>query len=465
MKMTQLIGTFICLAGIVWLFYLDRESDARPSPALWIPTLWLLICGSRSVTEWLALKPVVTLAQQYSESSPIDAAVYGFLIAAGLVVLNSRWPRVRGFLWQNLPLLLFVAYCLLSILWSDFPFIAFKRWSKSVGDMVMVMIVLTDPHPKQAVQYLFKRIAFVLIPLSVLFITCYPDLGSGYSPGDGTVMYFGVTTFKNLLGVLAMVCGLFSLWAFIRAYEDREMANRRRHLIAHGIIFPAACWLIVKADSMTSLACMALAGAVMILAGQRKILRWQAGVPIVIATAILMPLVVLFVSSFGGLLHAVGRSATLTDRTLIWQAVLAMHTNPWFGTGFESFWLGNRLQEVWHLSVDGIQEAHNGYLEVYLNLGWIGLVLLGGIIVTGYARAISALHRDRQDARLRVALLTAALIFSMTEAGFRMLSLTWLVFLLVASEGSTILAAKETTKLRGLSWMRSMPAKQLRILR
>jgi exopolysaccharide production protein ExoQ len=203
----------------------------------------------------------------------------------------------------------------------------------------------------------------------------------------------------------------------------------------------------------------------MVLAGWRTMLRWPAAVPLSIATAVLLPLMAVFVSAFGGLIHALGRNTTLTDRTLIWQAVLALHANPWVGAGFESFWLGNRLQEVWHMSVNGIQEAHNGYLEIYLNLGWIGIVLLGGVIFTGLSRAIRMLHRDRQEGRLRIALLTAALIFSMTEAGFRMLSLMWLAFLFAASESPKVSVVREAKAIPGLSWMRGAQTKQLRILR
>jgi exopolysaccharide production protein ExoQ len=463
--MTQILGTFVCLAIIAWLFYLDRDPDARPSPALWIPTVWLLICGSRSVSEWLLMKQTVPLAQQYSESSPIDAAFYAVLLVAGVVVLNFRSRRVAQFLRQNLPILLFVAYCALSVMWSDSPFIAFKRWSKSVGDLIMVMIVLTDREPEHAIHSLFKRITFILLPLSVLLITCFPDLGSGYNAEDMTVMYFGVTTFKNLLGVLAMLCGLYSLWSVMRAYETREMANRRRHMLAHAFVLATAFWLIFKADSMTSLACLLLAGAAMILAGHRSILRWQAGAYAVVAAVILLPLTALFVSSSGALFHVVGRNSTLTGRTLIWHAVLMLRTNPWLGTGFESFWLGSRLPEVWHMSVDGIQEAHNGYLETYLNLGWFGLAFLAGIIITGYRHAFAALRRNRHAGRLRVAFLTAALIFSMTEAGFRMLSPMWLAFLLAASEIPAPLSTNEPGRAADPLWLRPQQPTQVRILR
>jgi exopolysaccharide production protein ExoQ len=463
--MMQLIGTIACIAGVAWLFYLDRDPESRSSPALWIPTFWLLICGSRSVTEWLAMRPAVSLAKQYSESSPIDAAFYAILIASAFTVLNFRYGRVKSFLRQNLPLLLFFAYCAISVLWSDYPFVALKRWCKSVGDLVMIMIVLTDLQPKQAFRQLFKRAAFLLLPLSVLLIGCYPDLGTGYNPEDRTVMYFGVTTFKNMLGLIAMVCGLFSLWQAVCAYEDRAMRNRRGHMLAHSIVFIIAGWLIVQANSMTSLACLVLAGTVMILVGQRSASRWYAGVPLIAAAALIVPAIALFVDPLGPLLHSLGRNSTFTGRTLIWQAVLSLHTDPWFGTGFESFWLGNRLERVWHMSVDRIQEAHNGYLELYLNLGWCGILLLGAFVVSGYARGIAAVRHDRQNGRIRLAFLTATLIFSMTEAGFRMLTPIWFAFLLSASECPLPLVEREVKRSRELCWLRISPAKQVRILR
>lgn len=462
--MMQLIGTTVCFAGIAWLFYLDRDPEERPLPSLWIPTVWLLINGSRSLSTWLHMDPSISLAQQYTESSPLDAVFYGFLIAAGVLVLNYRSQQVKGFLRQNVPLLLFISFCLLSVLWSDYPLIAFKRWCKSVGDLVMVMIVLTDPQPKTAIRHLFKRAAFVLLPLSVLFIQCYPDLGSAYSPEDMTLTYFGVTTFKNLLGMISMVCGLLSLWAFLRAYEYRWIRSRARHMIAHGVVVGTAIWLIVTADSMTSLSCLVLAGSVMVLVRQRWITRWRGGVHVIMATALAVPLFALFAGSFGTLIHSLGRNATLTGRTAIWKAVLSIHTSPLLGAGFESFWLGDRLERVWNMSVQGIQEAHNGYIELYLNLGWLGLFLLSVLIVTGYYRAIVALRRDQDEGALRLALLTAALIFSMTEAGFRMLSPIWFAFLLAIAQPPAILLYREGKRIPGLFWLRASPLKQIRIL-
>jgi O-antigen ligase len=462
--MTQLLGTIVCIASIAWLFALDRDARVQSSKAVWIPTIWLLINSSRAVSTWFQMTPAVSLAQQYSEGSPIDAAVYGILTIAGALVLNFRSRQVRAFLQSNLPLLVFFSYCALSIAWSDHSFIAFKRWSKSLGDLVMIMVILTDPYPLVAIKRVFSRTAFVLLPLSVLFIKCYPDLGSAYSSEDMTMMYFGVTTFKNLLGMISMVFGLSSLWSFIGAYVERQMPHRTKHLVAHGLTIATAIWLIVTADSMTSLSCLFLAGAVMVLISQRWAARWRGCPHVFVCSAIALPLFALFINTMGTLVHTLGRNSTLTGRTSIWKAVLSLHTNPLLGTGFESFWLGNRLEYVWNMSVKGIQEAHNGYIELYLNLGWLGLILLGWLILTGYRNAVDAFRNNPQDGRFKLAFLTAAIIYSLTEAGFRMLTPVWLAFLLAIAGSPSSLAPRRRNGSPDQHWDRAVGTKQVRIL-
>ena len=46
------------------------------------------------------------------------------------------------------------------------------------------------------------------------------------------------------------------------------------------------------------------------------------------------------------------------------------------GTGYYSFWQGNRLRQVSDGFMSDLNESHNGYLETYLNSGYIGVVLL-----------------------------------------------------------------------------------------
>lgn len=426
----SLIATIITAGLILGLFYLAREKDRRTSRALWIPVIWLLLVCSRPVSMWLHINREVTLSDQYTEGSPLDATVYGLLILAAGLTLNRRAAQLKQFLKVNLPVLLFFAYCALSVAWSDNPAIAAKRCVKAIGDVLMILVMITDAEPDLALRRMFGRIGFVLLPLSILFIKYFPSMGSAYNPSDRVMMYFGVTTFKNLLGVLCMFCGLGALWSLLRANQDRALLYRSRHMIAQGAVLGMAVWLIVKADSMTSLSCLVLAGAVMIGIAQPRIARSNGAVFALVCGAVGIALFALFMNTSGAMLHWLGRNSTLTGRTQIWAAVLAQHTNPLIGTGYESFWMGSRLQSVWDMSQVGIEEAHNGYLEMYLNLGWLGIALFGVLIVTGYHNAMALFRRDPEAGRLRMALFAAGLIYSFTEAGFRMMSPTWIAFLL-----------------------------------
>jgi O-antigen ligase len=422
------IASLICVLAIMGLFYLDRDAGARTMKAVWIPVLWFLIGGSRPVSVWLNIGSSVSQAQQYLEGSPLDAAVFGILIVGSVLILNRRADQVRGILRRNTPMILFFAYCAISILWSDFPFVALKRWTKAIGDVAMILVILTDSNPLMATKRYFSRATFLLLPLSVLLITFYPDLGTSL---DGhVVMYNGVAETKNSLGMICIVCGLGSLWSFMGAYEDREMEHRERHLIAHGAMLATAAVLVLIANSITSLSCLVLGGTVMVLSGQRLKGYRIINVHALISGALALPLFAIFVDTMGTLLSSLGRNSTLTGRTAIWSAVLSMHTNVLFGTGFESFWLGSRLQSVWGLTGYGLQEAHNGYIELYLNLGWVGLLLLGYMTMIGYRRAIAVLSYDPHAGRLRLALITAALVYSLTEAGFRIMNPIWVPFLM-----------------------------------
>lgn len=110
-----LIATIVCIAVIGCLFALDRDAldrdalggGARVSAALWIPTVWMLINGSRSVTQWLHPGSAESMPMQSADGSPMDAAIFGLLILAGIVVLNFRVRRAGELLRRNLPVILF----------------------------------------------------------------------------------------------------------------------------------------------------------------------------------------------------------------------------------------------------------------------------------------------------------------------------------------------------------------------
>src|SRR5271165_6342245 len=407
--MTALIATILFSIGIIGLFVLDRDHEARTSKALWIPVVYLLCTGSRPVSMWLGYaQPFGVEGGIYS--SPIDQAVQLVLLALGLMVLIARGRKVGSPLRSSGPILLFFSYAALSILWSDFPSVTLKHWTKGVEDIVMVLVVLTDGDPVMAVKRLLTRAGFILIPLSLLLCRYYPRLGRIFTKG-WLVEFVGVSTQKNQLGMICMIFGLGSLWCFLRAYRDRESAARSRHLLAHGVMLGIVVWLLLMCRSLTSSVCLVLAGTVMALASRRSPEAKPARVHLLVAAAVCIALFPLFVAP--SLVESFGRDATFSGRTAIWNRVPELVRNPWVGEGYETFLVGPRLLELRKTFEDSFQEAHNGYLEVYLNLGWIGVSLFALLLITGYQKVVAAFRRDPAVGSLSLAFFVAVVIYAL----------------------------------------------------
>jgi O-antigen ligase len=152
---------------------------------------------------------------------------------------------------------------------------------------------------------------------------------------------------------------------------------------------------------------------------------------VIVHLLVLSALIVAGVALFAGagLVEALGRDSTLTGRTDLWKLLLSVNQNPWLGAGFESFWLGDRLHRIWDMLPWRANEAHNGYLEVYLNLGLIGLAVLVVVITTGYKRVILGLRHDPSLGSLRLGYFVATIVYSFTEAAFREMGPTWILFI------------------------------------
>src|SRR5262249_28305683 len=138
------------------------------------------------------------------------------------------------------------------------------RWFKGIGDLVMVLVVLTDRDRDAAIERLLTRCGFILIPLSVLFIKYYPDVGRSYNRWTWTYSFGGVTTNKNTLGMICMLFGVASVWRVMGILSGKESGGRK--LLAHGLFLCMVGWLFYMANSVTSLSCLVLASGIIALA-------------------------------------------------------------------------------------------------------------------------------------------------------------------------------------------------------
>jgi exopolysaccharide production protein ExoQ len=432
--MSATLATVVYAFLILALFLLDRDRNSHVSLALWIPVTWLSICASRMVSQWLGVAALATESpDQFVEGSTLDALIFGGLLAAGLIVLLARRRRGIRFLQGNGVLLFFFCYCLVSVLWSDFPLVALKRWIKALGDLLMVLVVLTDTEPSAALKRLLARSGFLLVSLSILLIKYYPGLGREYSPWTGTPYNIGVATGKNGLGYVCLVFGLGSLWRLFEAFRGEAGTRRARTLVAHGTLLAMALWLFWMVDSATSFACFLIGGGLIAVTSLSGLARKPAVVHLYVGVVLVLAVYGLLLNPGAGLVHAMGRDPSLTGRTALWDQVLHVNVNPVFGAGYESFWLGDRLKEIWRTIWWHPNQAHNGYLEIFLDLGWIGVVLLGLVFLVGYRNVIRVLRRDPNVGRLRLAFLVAAAVYNLTEHAFRDLHPVWIIFLLAVT--------------------------------
>lgn len=429
--MPPALATLVFVAGILVMFRLDRDPHARVSRALWIPTLWMLIAGSRMISEW-QVGAEIESPDQYFEGSPVDRLVLTGLLAAGLAVLLSRARASGLFLRRNIPILLFFAFCGASVIWSDYPSVAFKRWTKALGDVVMVMVVLTDREPSAAIRRLFARTAFLLIPLSVLLVKYYPEWGRGYDRWTWTPYYGGVAIGKNGLGYVCLVFGLASLWRLFSTFRPApERASGSR--LAHAAVVAMALWLFWIADSATSFACFFIGGTLLAITTLPGLARAPSAPHLVTGGIVVAVFTVVLLNAGTGLVAAMGRDTTLTGRTELWDTLLKMIVEPLLGAGFESFWLGERVERLWAIYWWRPRQAHNGYLELFLNLGWVGVFLITVVIACGYRNVVALFRTDPAAGSLGLSLLVVALIYNLTEAAFKMMHPVWIAFLLAVS--------------------------------
>jgi O-antigen ligase len=187
-------------------------------------------------------------------------------------------------------------------------------------------------------------------------------------------------------------------------------------------------WLLYMSNSATSIFSLVVAVAILAIGSRpsmvsnpQKIFRFG------IASVVLFGVLEFVFSIKDSIIILLGRRPDLTTRVPMWEDLLSMVKNPIIGFGYESFWLGGRLQYmIEHWGIDC--HAHNGYLEMYLNLGIVGLVFILLWIVSGLKNVNRHLASDYPAAMLRLCFIVVVILYNYTEATFFGPSTLWMLF-------------------------------------
>jgi exopolysaccharide production protein ExoQ len=367
------------------------------------------------------------------------------LMALGLYVLGTRAERTKRILAHNKWAVVLFIYIALSTIWSNFPLISLRRGIRSTGTLVMVLVVLTEGNPLGAVRVLLRRLYLVHIPFSIVAIKYFRNIGVMYNWSGVEEEWIGLSTDKNSLGQVAMCSGIFWLW---EALQDGPKKKLTLSLLLLGMTL----WILRGSKTVHS--STAIVGFVIcsaILLGLQLIKEGAANAKRIIfagtlALILLGPLGYFVFQAFEitpveMVVQATGRDMTFTDRTLIWTDVLnTAKKYPVLGVGIGALWVGPLGYEMypmpnWSRKTPRWrpEEGHNGYIDVYAQLGGIGLVLMLIVVGAAFAGAFTALQNDFQFGVLRLSLLLGIVLNNLSESSFLLGTHDlWFLFLLVA---------------------------------
>ena len=357
------------LALILWVIFLvallrfDPARIIKPSPALWVPLIWLFIVGSRLPAVWIGGQ--VAAGGSLEDGNPVDRVIFLILILTAIGTLVSRSFQWGDFFVRNYALTAFLLLALVSVAWSDFPFISFKRWFRDLGHYLVILVVLSDRNPVAAIATVLRRLSFVLISLSVLLIKYFPEKGVSYDYWTGVATYCGATTSKYMLAIICLVSGLYFFWDTITRWPDRKRSRTKPVIYVNILFIGMVLWVLNLADGATCTVCLVI-GCMVILVSDTSLARRNPGtLKVMIPVAVCALLFLLLGTNIKSVAApAVGRDASFTDRTVLWTFLLGMKINPILGTGYESFWLGSRLAQITAaFPASRPIQAHNGYLR------------------------------------------------------------------------------------------------------
>jgi len=340
----------------------------------------------------------VFLSGGYSQgdpgSAPADYPIMKLVFIATYCIfaalLACRWRQTLETLLRDRFTLLLVALVASSYAWSATPDETFAKSIAFIGT-TLLGIYLAGRYSKEELLKLLAWAFGGIVCLSFVYAIALPKYGimGGVHKGD----WRGIYTHKNTLGRLMVLS--------VQVFLLRSLQPKRPQSNARTWSLLGLAGSVMLIGLCTSKGAMINASAVIAATLACLILkRWSL--------SILVP------SLIGGLTFALGsgvwisqnleaiadflnKDVTLTGRTDIWALTFEKFAErPWLGYGYYGFWQGfdSEAGDIWRIYGWETPNAHNGLLDIAIQLGFIGLsVFLVGL----FYHAILSLIQLRQS--------------------------------------------------------------------
>jgi exopolysaccharide production protein ExoQ len=382
-----------------------------------------------------ALVPVVQMARgQKLDLSGGDRLMQAiilpiFLVAASIIVLNlGRSLRTAA----RAPLtLLLVGFAIASTLWSDLPELSLRRSLALAGTTLFGIYLVTRFDSRTRLHLLSCALTITLIG-SVLVALLLPEYGT--MGGGVHTPWQGIFTDKNTFGRLMVLSAAIFL---VKA----SAGGRLRWLL--WMLAGGAAYLVFRAHSATAL---------VVLMSLMCLLPFYLSLRLHYSRLILIAIWAILIGTVGALfviarseqiLADLGRDATLTGRTELWEAVLGfIRSRVWLGYGYSAFWTGwsGPAGDIWAALSWEPPHAHNGFLDLWLDLGLVGVCICVLDIVLSVRRSVSAAATPQSSADLwGIVFWTVLLLSNISESTLvRQNSLFWVLYVTAVAGGGVV---------------------------
>ena len=416
------VALIFYITFVIFLLRLERKQAPEVSLALWIPTIWMIVIASKPLGIWFQAG-----SGDMEAGSSLDQIFLLAIFGVGTIILFKRRFNWQKGIRENSWVILLICYMLISISWSEVQFVSFKRWIRELIALIMAFLLLTETDPRAALQAVFRRTIYILIPLSYILINYFPTLGRMYGRWSGVQMWVGAALQKNGLGRFCAFTALFLVWTLIRRWKGKDIAVASYQVHIEIAILLLALWLLAGPQhtfSYSAASTGALAISLLCLFGflwlkkQGKIL--DASVCI---TACAILIIYGTITPFAGGLTLIdissvfGREETLTGRSEIWETLTPFAINqPILGYGIGGFWTSEMVE------IALVNTSHNGYLEIVLSLGFIGLMMISMFVISSMKKAQREVIQDFYWGTLWICFLLIALTHNIAESSLNSFS-------------------------------------------
>lgn len=260
-------------------------------------------------------------------------------------------------------------------------------------------------YKKDSFNSLLSKYFIMSIIVSLLFIVFIPSYGLMNYKGMNVAR--GAYTHKN---VLARTMFLAQIFLVNGMFKKKDLIKKYIYFIFFGI----SIFLIIISKSSTILLYSFIFLLVTVILIKKRLLQ-RIYIKAIYCIVILFNIIIFFISSpnLNNILSSIrigSKDLTFTGRNNIWYyAIKYIFKKPFLGYGYEAFWENSIIMEefyskYWFYS----PHAHNGYLNICLNIGIISLIIIICMIVKGL----------QANDFLTIITLTFILLINLTESSF-----------------------------------------------